>query len=722
MLICAHARIARFVAISLAIEDTDGQAQMLSVYNLPGAFLASLDTLDELLPPGTVLVLREPTLKMDNEGQNAFIRVDSPTDVVFLTDDHPIARGARWRTNAPRSRLPNTAEAWKERGNVHFKHGRHFAASIAYTRGLQREPSSRPLLLNRALTYINLEYYSAALVDVHAVLADPTVAGTDRIKALFRTGRAHYGCKDYALARREFDAVLALDPQQHNSRDWSKRCEQRIRETQQGDPGYDWVQMFKDSQANPRLDVADWVGPVEVASIPARGGGRGVVTTKAVEVGELLVSLILELLVWIAELLQMVFKPYAAAFPPRDTTTVRELLTSVNMMTNEGNEHQQVEVIACTIAKIMAEPSSAHLVSDLYAGPDSPPPPSTYPVTSRPSDVAITPPVNNIPIANVATRDIDVLHIDRVCSFNNFGPNSVKPATFRMGASETSQPCGSALYTLPSLVNHACAGTAMWTCFGDVLVIRATQALKAGEEVTMPYTSGDSYLDRSTRLKKHIVICDCWLCAQERLDGEERCRERKRLVDAAQAKLLASPDRPIPEARAFVKALAATYRPETAHEIKPSMMIAYGQLAYALGLKALRQPSMYGEVAEAHMQVLESAGIVVTDKTVRGSIPSLSRKYLPIATTRVVAVNRHETVMSAVMISASFCSMDDLQRARRWLKAAKWREFDLSPSAHARQLTVSPVNNAIVGGGDALFRVQYDHVLKKTYLLDRIGV
>ncbi|KZV78961.1 hypothetical protein EXIGLDRAFT_783014, partial [Exidia glandulosa HHB12029] len=131
-LLCrTYAAPSRFVAISLAIEDTDGQAQMLSVYNLPGAFLASLDTLDELLPPGTVLVLREPTLKMDNEGQNAFIRVDSPTDVVFLTDDHPIARGARWQTNAPRSRLPDTAEAWKERGNVHFKHGRHFAASIA---------------------------------------------------------------------------------------------------------------------------------------------------------------------------------------------------------------------------------------------------------------------------------------------------------------------------------------------------------------------------------------------------------------------------------------------------------------------------------------------------------------------------------------------------------------------------------------------------------------
>lgn len=37
-------------------------------------------------------------------------------------------------------------------------------------------------------------------------------------------------------------------------------------------------------------DLADWFGPIVVAEIPGRGGGRGIVTTRDVAPGELLIG------------------------------------------------------------------------------------------------------------------------------------------------------------------------------------------------------------------------------------------------------------------------------------------------------------------------------------------------------------------------------------------------------------------------------------------------
>jgi hypothetical protein len=79
------------------------------------------------------------------------------------------------------------------------------------------------------------------------------------------------------------------------STQWIARCKQRIREQSSGI--YEWATLFKewqmkykrDSLPVPRLDIADYIGPVEVRVIVERGGGRGVVATRDIKCGELLV-------------------------------------------------------------------------------------------------------------------------------------------------------------------------------------------------------------------------------------------------------------------------------------------------------------------------------------------------------------------------------------------------------------------------------------------------
>ncbi|KZV96983.1 hypothetical protein EXIGLDRAFT_642702 [Exidia glandulosa HHB12029] len=667
----------RLVAICAGIEDTDGVVQMLSIYNFPGALSATLETLDEILPLGTTIALREPTMKMDTSGRSAFIRVDSPTDVVFLDAKDPIILDARWRTPAAPSGLPSTADACRLRGNAHFKAERYLAASIAYTRGLRFEPPSKSLLLNRALAYLHLEYYSAALSDAELVIRDETTEGQDRVKALFRAARAYYGRAEYSCAQQLFKEVLVYEPGQVESVGWVRRCEQRMKESRDGDGAYDWAGMYKEAQDSIHLDVADWVGPVEVASMPSRGGGRGVIATRDVRVGELL----------------MVAKPYAVGFP----ATTRETYLSYNLSTTEIHGRSRVELISRTIAKVMAEPSSAPLVCSLYAGPDSLPAPPTYPepAASKLAAAAGSAQGNTATTLTNLTlvQDVDVLHIERACSFNAFGIQNISSAP----KARTFDSTPSALYALPSLVNHACAGTATWACWGDVIVVRATCNLQRGEEVTMAYVNSSTYVDRAKFLSKYFGSCDCWLCAQERRDGEERCIERERLTDAFRRYTPAN--RTVSAARDFVKAMEATYIPglSTAGQVRPMMQIAYGALGMALRMRAFEtgQRSMYGEVATTYMQALEAVGITVIDKSLRGRLaPSDSRTTIPIAMTRAPVLEWHEATLQALGICASFYAMLDDLRAARWFKAAQW------------------LNDAIFGGGEALFRVQYAHVFE----------
>ena len=64
---------------------------------------------------------------------------------------------------------------------------------------------------------------------------------------------------------------------------------------------YEWATLFKewwknykkDSLPIPRLDIADYVGPVSVRAMAERGGVCGVIATRYIRSGELLVLIII---------------------------------------------------------------------------------------------------------------------------------------------------------------------------------------------------------------------------------------------------------------------------------------------------------------------------------------------------------------------------------------------------------------------------------------------
>jgi hypothetical protein len=67
-----------------------------------------------------------------------------------------------------------------------------------------------------------------------------------------------------------------------------KKCEQRIKEKETGD--YDWVHLREHGLVpGIQLDVVDYKGPIQIAAFGNRGGGRGVIASRDIKIGELLV-------------------------------------------------------------------------------------------------------------------------------------------------------------------------------------------------------------------------------------------------------------------------------------------------------------------------------------------------------------------------------------------------------------------------------------------------
>lgn len=293
---CNQARIfdeVRVFSIHIPIEDVYGDVCLMELYNYPGTIGASSELVEALFPVGSILAIREPTLKSAAHGGDPIMRVDSPSNVIWLEPDDAKLAGVKWRTggHVPNSPgLPSTEEGWKKQGNGHYQKGRHIPAAVSYTRGLKRFPTSSVLRLNRAMAYLQLQYFGAALWDCETALENTELPESLKPKALHRAAQALYGMGRWDEAERRFAEMAAEYPAEAPScQYWIQKSRDRRSEAKEG--RYNWVAAYRAAQTKGcKMDLADFTGPVKVISLPSRGGGRGIVATRDIKFGELLVS------------------------------------------------------------------------------------------------------------------------------------------------------------------------------------------------------------------------------------------------------------------------------------------------------------------------------------------------------------------------------------------------------------------------------------------------
>uniref|UniRef100_A0A914QCX0 SET domain-containing protein n=1 Tax=Panagrolaimus davidi TaxID=227884 RepID=A0A914QCX0_9BILA len=208
------------------------------------------------------------------------INVDSPSDIIFVdsADEEYLDKiGAKkWYIEKSKD-----AEVWRQKANECFKNGNFEKALFFYDRAIRCNPELSILYLNKSLTCLR----TGAFYFAYEASKIGLEKGGDREKALYRMGQAAYGMREWQKAAELFLSVLKEFPSNTNASGELKRATSRLSEQKHGK--YDSKAMLLESQKEKaEFDIADYMGPIEIAEIP--GKGRGIIASKDISKGTLI--------------------------------------------------------------------------------------------------------------------------------------------------------------------------------------------------------------------------------------------------------------------------------------------------------------------------------------------------------------------------------------------------------------------------------------------------
>ncbi|GAA5946983.1 hypothetical protein JCM10213_002922 [Rhodosporidiobolus nylandii] len=352
------------LSLGMIAEDVTGRAEYVGIYHFPVHGVKTGPDLDALFPLGQVLAIKEPTFKMNPSNTSALIRVDSPADVVFLSQNSPFLRDVEWKTPNPARLLPASFDH-KARGNSYFRQAKYLLAVRAYAEGVDAAPSDEQkllLLLNRAQAHLLLRNFASARQEafsVQALLADDVGAPPlTQVKAQFRLARALEGMRLFAAAKEAYHALCVIEPTSVEGKEGEKRIEEVLRTAKTGEFDFEAFEQDRAEWAAGTFferAVGDFFGPIKVKKMAEREGGRGIVATRDIEAGELLV----------------VEKAVAVGQQNLHCNTVVSLF---DLRDNRAVTAGQSELLSTVIAKMMDDRSVIEQVYALCGGKDCPAP------------------------------------------------------------------------------------------------------------------------------------------------------------------------------------------------------------------------------------------------------------------------------------------------------------------------------------------------------------
>ncbi|KAI9055046.1 hypothetical protein LZ554_000012 [Drepanopeziza brunnea f. sp. 'monogermtubi'] len=426
------------------------------------------------------IILKEPFFTSVNEGEYC-IRVDHPTDIVWLAeDDARIPK--KWRVKA--AKIPKSAEHWRKKGKEMVEEANYYEAIDMYSKALRSNPSSEEkdiLHRNRALAFLRIEAYDAALDEISCL------AKVEE-KGLNRQALALYGLGRFEEALKLLQTLVSTYPDSAIGKQELARCRLRLAEQENG--VYDFQALYQAAKRRPpRVDIASYRGPVEVRASPGRG--RGLYTTKPVNAGDLL-------------LCEKAFA-YSYATTQEDftkpssmdwETTRPEVSYLIHVPMGKITVGTNPHIINNISNKLILNPSLKSAFEDLYTG-------DYQSNTTPPSD---------------GSTVVDTFLVARTVYFNGFSSPLTSRHKIRNpeAYSDTSLRT-SGLWILASYINHSCEPNCKRAFIGDVQIVRATRDMPADTEITLSYIEPDDPTKMNQRLFDGWGFkCTCAVCVDDR--------------------------------------------------------------------------------------------------------------------------------------------------------------------------------------------------------------
>ncbi|KAG0652980.1 SET domain-containing [Hyphodiscus hymeniophilus] len=454
----------------------------------------------DILESGSMFKIKEPYFTL-NEQDEPTLRIDHPSDLVLCSNGEELGDSKDGDSATASTDLARkTAKEWKEEGNAALKQQDLPLAHANYTQGLQlltkndtgKEELTYDLFRNRAHVNLILNRFDEAKTDALASLTgleDQKAKDLDS-KAYFRAGYAAYNLGEFQEAKGFFEDQQRLMPDHKDAAAYLRRAELRLKE--QATAVYNFKKIKAGlSPGRPRVDAASFARNVKIGE--STGRGRGLFATHDIGSGEIVLCEKAFCVVWGHE---------------------KEALTA---MTYDGRD-DKIRVIPAglcraIVQKLLDNPSQVEKVMDLYGD---------YRGLGKQLIVRDSSPV------------IDTFQVHDIVSRNAFGPGPMHSS--RREAEEDESNASAGLWVMAAYINHSCIPNAEKECVGDLMILRATRRIRAGEEITHSYDASSDYDARSAALMNTWgFTCDCALCVAEKADGPGLRKKRLQLESEANA-------------------------------------------------------------------------------------------------------------------------------------------------------------------------------------------
>ncbi|TVY37295.1 Protein unc-45-like protein [Lachnellula subtilissima] len=456
LLRCAVPPIRQNAIISV-VEDETGDASTFSLYQQEPEHIRPAG---DILKENSVLLLKEPYFKVTAGGYG--LRVDHPTDVMWLVDHHPKVPNA-WRKS--HGLIGKTVEELKTEGNSYFLSGKYTDAIKKYSQasssGLITPEEDELVHNNRALCHLKLGKYDAALKDASFIANHKSRSD----KAHYRGALALYGLGNFEESIVWLNRLIESFPESVAAKQGRQELERvKLRVEEQKTGKYNWKKMYRDAKLGP-VDCATYDTPVEVRQV--EGKGRGLFTNKSVKCGDLLAC-------------EKAFS-YICASEKDSPEMPAAFGALINLTTNRVKIGTDAAHISNVYQKLIDNPSCARLFLDSYPGTYEPGPEMTE---------------DGVPI-------VDSFLIERIVSLNAFGcPLTSKDQELsKKQAGEISTSSG--IWPLAAYINHSCIANCARTFIGDMMVCKLL-----GENVSTPmgqYSNSRNISDRAILISRFDV-------------------------------------------------------------------------------------------------------------------------------------------------------------------------------------------------------------------------
>ncbi|KAF5656760.1 n-lysine methyltransferase smyd2 [Fusarium heterosporum] len=443
----------------------------------------------DILDTASEMIVKEPYFTLNNQGEQT-IRVDHPSDLIITEiSESPEAwrESERWTAGEAIS-----AEFYKRKGNNALLKKKNLSqAYFYYTKGLEllsnggRDKTLRnDLHRNRAHVNLELQRFDEAKSDAISSINN---GDSDELrhldaKAYNRAGRAAYAQGEYMEARRLFEQQESLQAGERCARAYIQRISIRIRE--QTDGMYNMGNVISSlSKTGGRPDVASYNGPTAIKDSP--GAGRGLFATRDIQPNEIIICEKAFCVAWSHE-------------PETFSALVCDVREDITMKVYPTGLHKAV------VRKLINNPSQVESVLNLYGD---------YKGIGKKL-------LDGVPI-------IDTFRIHDIVQRNAFGLG-------QQTADEDISNASTGLWIRASYINHSCVPNTKKDFVGDLLILRATHRIAAGEEITHSYDESSDYEIRKAFIRRTWNFkCRCQLCVVEEAESEDMHKRRREAEEKA---------------------------------------------------------------------------------------------------------------------------------------------------------------------------------------------